>query len=720
MKKLLIIFMSLIITVMFISCGTQDVGGGGTQGTGGNDIGDSQNGNSENNGSEADGDEDSEPEGEYIWTTGSKIYIVGTQTELSEAEFYDRYQTLVSNIMIMVDNYTDAEVKLSNDRFEEEKHEIVIGRSDRQISKEAYCLLDEMAKNDPDNDTLVRYLIYSDGNSVAVAYTNHAENIAVDAVEEYFCEKLAKRTTLQLASGVIKKESYSMNAVHQKRDDDMVAAQWVSLENSIVTKMTASLGETEAKEYAEEIIAALKDIYSMYSDDLVEWFANLYEPYICICDGECQKTRYCGGAGFYYSNAARDNKYTVRDGKEYLLLPDAETTAQVIGFIRNSGMLNMVNGDRFMAFPEGEPERIVRFIKALQDEDTGYFYHPQWLNMPGSWDSRQSRDLNYSESVLRAFGASPTYNTPSGVIGDGILYDGTDLNVATTAGLTLPLTLSKTQAVSRVTATGSVHPNLASEEAFKSYLAKYDSSISYNSYYIGNELASLAEQIVARDKAVGTSENPHPYATILDQWLRKHQNAEGHWHDKKEGEKVYNATNGLLKISALYNTLELPFPNPLPAARCGFEIITSPEPISHVCDLYNTWFIISNITQNLKKYSGNEELAQQIIDEVRVDAIEAVKVTKEKMITHQKDDGSFSYFKDHSSFTSQNMPVTIDGTDEGDVNATVIFTYGILGYMFDSLDFGSKIQMFTDRDREVFIELIEERIKNSEKRQNEN
>ena len=164
----------------------------------------------------------------------------------------------------------------------------------------------------------------------------------------------------------------------------------------------------------------------------------------------------------------------------------------------------------------------------------------------------------------------------------------------------------------------------------------------------------------------------------------------------------------------MYNTLGMPFPNPLPAARSAFAVITNPKPIGHVCDLYNTWFVVDFICRNLKKYGENEALAKKIIAEVRLSAIPAVKATAEKMRTgFRKPDGSFSYFADRSSSGSQNAPVAIPNTNEGDVNATVIFTYGILEFMFSALNFGSPIPICTDSHREKFKALLAEKIKNS-------
>ncbi len=488
---------------------------------------------------------------------------------------------------------------------------------------------------------------------------------------------------------------------------------WQALDERICNEMTEAMGNAqEARAYTDKMLAAMKEFYNIYTDGIVDWFANLYEPNIqfTMTDDEEEKERYSGGAGFYYSNSARDNYSIEREGMEFQLLPDAETTAQAIaGFLRHSGILADVNGDYRQAFPEGEPEKIVRFIKALQDEKSGNFYHPQWLKIIGTpmyWDSRRSRDMTYSLSTLRAFGAMPTYNTPTGVVGDGILYDGRRIEIAAA-----PLSEKGEEKPAKAITT---HPRLLSKESFAEYLGTLN--LAGNSYFVGNELAALANELKQRDREIGSPEDPRPLASMLDSWLRENQDPEtGYWHDneKHPNPSVYYPTNGLLKIAALYNTLELPFPNPLAASKSAFKVITDPQPIHHVCDLYNTWFIVDMINDNLKKYSGNPELAKKIVSDVRVAAIPAVYATAEKMKGNRKPDGSFSYFPDHCSATSQNAPVAYPNCNEGDVNASVIFTYGILGFMFGALDFGSPIPICDGSDRERFKSIIAEKVKAS-------
>ena len=490
---------------------------------------------------------------------------------------------------------------------------------------------------------------------------------------------------------------------------NVIDKKWEELEKKVFSEMTETLGdEKKAKSYTHDMMAAMREFYTIYdAEGLTRWFAGLYEPNIVFDFNatEEQKKRYSGGAGFYYSNSARDNYKCERWGNEYQFLPDAETTAQAFGFISNSGMLDDVNGNMRAAFPEGEPEKIIRFIKALQDEKSGNFYHPQWLSLldtPHYWDSRRSRDMTYSLATLSYLGASPTYDTPSGKKGDGILYDGTKVEAEKSERE------DKAEAPAKKLET---HPRLVSRETFAEYLKTLN--LANNSYFVGNELASLASELKQRDREIGTDDDPRPLATMLDKWLRENQFPEtGCWHDheKYPTDNVYYATNGVLKLVAMYNTLGMPFPNPLPAAKSAFAVITDPKPIGHVCDLYNTWFVVDFICYNMKKFGGDEALANKIISDVRLAAIPAVYATAEKMRAgFRKPDGSFSYFPTCSSAGSQNAPVAMPKTDEGDVNATVIFTYGILNFMFSALNFGEPVPMCTAEHRELFKSLVAEK-----------
>ena len=107
---------------------------------------------------------------------------------------------------------------------------------------------------------------------------------------------------------------------------------------------------------SEKLLTSLSQLYTIYPEKLISWFANLYDP---------------GIGGYYYSNSARNTEG---------YLPDADSTFQALSFISGSGMgYTEIDGFRSYSelLPEWMKEQIVSFIKGLQNPN-GYFYHPQW------------------------------------------------------------------------------------------------------------------------------------------------------------------------------------------------------------------------------------------------------------------------------------------------------------------------------------------------------
>jgi len=114
----------------------------------------------------------------------------------------------------------------------------------------------------------------------------------------------------------------------------------------------------------EEAAEALKEIYELFTTDMLIWYAGLWEPEI---------------GGFYFSNSARDTRG---------LLPDVESTAQAMWFLRVHCC---------MQFPERYRVKMSDFAWNLQDED-GFFYHPQWGKNISV--TRRGRDLGWAKQLI--------------------------------------------------------------------------------------------------------------------------------------------------------------------------------------------------------------------------------------------------------------------------------------------------------------------------------
>ncbi len=580
-------------------------------------------------------------------TAGASAFAMNTATKISQS------------------NYMGVKLYSHTDAPKAGYHEIVIGNTDREISKAAYRELEALVGGD--EETLA-YLVYSDGKSIALAYTGIEGELALHLIKEIFYANYIKES-LRLTAGVYDSYAETLDDYYLRLDKENLAKDWRLLENYLTNDIGADA--------AAEFVSALKDLYSLYKPEMIDWYAKLYDPKV---------------GGYYYSNSARDNATVTYQGTTYPLLPDIESTSQALNFITSSAMAVRYAD----VLPSFMREQIVSFIIGTQDVN-GYFYHPQWpKEMTDSKTSRRSRDLSKGESVLRAFGAQPLYTTPNGMQGS---------TVAPASRLTIPLRSSNISLLSSIIPTADVaNGHLTDKATFEAYLASLD--IKNRSYHVGNELTSQSGEIIARDKQLAEEGASYRLMDILISWLNENQNPNtGHWHHTDN----YYGVNGLLKISGIYNDAKVPMPHAKEASRSAIRAITSDEPMGAVVDLYNTWFSIENIVNNIRKYGSNEDkaYADRMVSELRISAPSAIRKSREKIAVFQKADGSFSYNPNNSSNTSQGMPVAIYGTNEGDINATGISSTGLISYIMGALELRSyKPALFGKTELRRYIDII--------------
>ncbi len=399
-----------------------------------------------------------------------------------------------------------------------------------------------------------------------------------------------------------------------------------------------------------DFVSAMKELYSIYDAELVDWFAGLYDAEI---------------GGWYYSNSARDNGEVEFSNKTYKLLPDAESTCQALGFIGSSGLSRGKKYEDFL--PENMKKEIADFIYSLQDQD-GFFYHSQWgKEIPLS---RRGRDFNWSRSMLSRLGRELKY----------------------------PTVVDKPADKKEESEETLIPEHLRSKEAFIAYLDSLD--VENRSYHAGNTVSSQFAQI----KSMGLVD------TCIEYFNARQRADTGLWHEKQD----YYGVNGFMKISGIYNGANMIIPHAKEAALSAIAAISSDEPICHVVDLWNTWVSVSNIIDSLRSVGGEEGrlLASEIIKDLRLGAVCAIRKTKEKIEPFKKPDHAFSYGKNSPSSTSQGMPVCIPGLAEGDVNATVISVTLMIGMIYGCLDLNAyAVPLFGEEESKRFLEIIEEKRK---------
>ena len=627
-----------------------------------------------------------------VWYYDTDIHIIPAtgvnQDDL--AELRDSLDRLARNVYV------------SSIYAENQKNELVVGYvEDRDVSVKAYRLLQRMDKESYFDG---RFLIYAEGGSVAIAYDeNEYSSLQTrDFAIEYFIEKFVGGKEY-IAFGAGNRFENTVDLIEEQEliDGALMAEAW--------DKLFIEAGGETNPERAQAIVDAIKKMHAGYDENVVGWYANLYDPV---------------NGGFYISNSGRNNEG---------FLPDIESTVQALSWLQSTGMLGFADDNYANALPEWMKNQIIAFAKSLQNPKNGYFYHPQWTQeMVDNKISRRGRDLGWATSVLGALGSAPTYNAPDGTRGDGIdeyefwesvgwygyIGDKSEFAVGGTA--TVSLGGSTSDAVAAVIAASEV---VLTADDNTSYLANHENFYNYMwslplyktagiSYTIGNDFNATRKQILAKSKSLGEylddPSKPYYGMTLCDIWIdyfnQKVNPENGLW----EKETSFAGTNGLMKLYSSYTLFGECLPYPMQSAQSVIYNLTSDEDPSHVCHNYNLWVSIVGIKDNVRKYGDPEtrDAVLAYIDEALKDsAVEMIEMTIKRVSKFQKPDGSFSYNANVNGGTSQGMPVSLS-VNEGGINATSICMTGNFNQMLAAFGF-SQIDIFGEADWMRFCEIID-------------
>ena len=541
------------------------------------------------------------------------------------------------------------------------KGEIVFGQTNRPISAEAMAKLDEIIAEAGDSYTYAGYLIYknAEGN-VAVCWSSvYAADFAIDAfVADYADLDLLNMMT----EGVIYSNTFNL-------DDYIYDTTWGKLE----------------EQATPEVFEALRTLKRMYnSDAIVEWMANLWEPYICVC-GECdpEGEMSCYGGAFYYANSARDYQG---------FLPDMENTYFILNWMQANGALKSYA----KALPDDIKAKLIKFTQSLQSEADGYFYHPQWgTNIT---TDRRGRDLRNATAVLEALGAKALYPTALD-----------RLENKSVSALTKRLGISAAAAVSAVLATTDFEDSLGSAEEYMAWLIEVTGG---EDMFEGSNGAHVINAVQGQIEAAGYLEITLDYLDSQQELLFTQMkeaydinpvdNPEptGLWQRTID----YNAVWGLLKLAPFYTAgnREIKYAEYAMKTCVGCIMIDADEGGNyHANDLMNQWSSANMLISNVKKH--NPTVVEKLYEIARENAPAMIAESKAKIAKFIQADGTFGYNQGTSAPTTQGVPVSM-GLPEGDVNATSLICtmyrccFTVLGY--------SVVPLCDYRDGERFIETI--------------
>ena len=362
---------------------------------------------------------------------------------------------------------------------------------------------------------------------------------------------------------------------------------------------------------------------------------------------------------WYYSKSAQETEG---------YLPNAESTLGGVTFMSNYGATEGKSPEE--CIPKWLKARVADFIYNLQDED-GYFYHPQWGKTISHLKS--SRDLGTCKWLLRMMdGPEPKYQTPGAPKKEGAGYD---INNAPERFRTL--------------------------DNYKDYLYN-QLNFDTRGYNSGSEMSSQMGEVEAYGNILGVD----LIKLTLDYIESKQREDTGLWHP----EKSYYASNGMQKITKMFNWYGRKIPYAMAGLESVMEIIMKDDPVGASVDVYNPWHAIGSLMLNLKKYHGLTEAEyEEIKERVYCWAPDAIRKSTEKMKVFKKPDGGMSYLVKTSCPTDQGAKAAVPGSVEGDVNGCLC-AMGIIPSIYSGLDLeDAKVSLFDPEDFERYIGIITER-----------
>ena len=554
-----------------------------------------------------------------VYAPGDKVYIITTENNGAITNLKDELNAMLSVKSGGGANTVGIFTQTNG-------LEILINIYDTERKPVVATALKPLDRIETESAFEMRYVIYAkSGQLVINCETNTYTNLqAIDYVVNGFVDKYIKgQKYFACAEGVLESGVIDLVPLQEEIDVEYIKDKWDALEYAFKEKYGEIVGG--------ELTDAFRTYYSMISDNLVGWWANMYDP---------------GIGGFYYTASGRDHLG---------YLPGIEATGQIIGHLTSSGMLSTLGGSVAQNLPKLMQYQIAYYYKSLQDPD-GLFYNPQ-LGKAGSSSYRIGRDQGHAIDKMISFGAWPTYDCDrSGTFykGDGktadqwwdeMVADGkispdvarpyvpkslADYENYITGNLT---ETSAENAIAKLMSTSAVvqtadesqtkQPKYFKSHAdFDTWLSGYDPD--KNPYSACSNVNAAYNSLIGPDSdALGPAEAPGKWydgMTLKEMtidWFNRHINGRGLFGaydenstDPSAGCKYAN-TNGLMKAIPVYNSWGIAYPEPLKAVQgCLIGIMSDEESKTNICETYNIWEALAGVLTNVKNYGTEEQQAE--------------------------------------------------------------------------------------------------------------
>lgn len=349
-------------------------------------------------------------------------------------------------------------------------------------------------------------------------------------------------------------------------------------------------------DYSPEAYAAIERYNNeCYSEDLIDWIINLYDP---------------ESGGFYFKKSAKD---TVG------FLPDREATANCIGMLSRLEIVDSSKPDTFLT--KEMQEKMIAFAQAGQSDEDGYWYEEPW----GQYIGTGKRDYQQSgaSSILKMLGAKPLYKTSSE-------------------------RLAEQKAGSETAASTELFDN--KYNSHKDFEKWFNEGLDWtNPYGAGSALLSELGRVRSAgedyfDLTIKLIESRISPNTGL---LMQKDPVSGEWIE----EINFDSMSGSYKISSYYgesywpsmNGKDLTYPYFDKALDSTIKTMLSDEEGYHACDIVNPWALICHIlysqkdVMNVPEYKAAYERYLKKLPEI-------IDMTTQRILTLKTSDGSYTYY----------------------------------------------------------------------------
>ncbi len=401
-----------------------------------------------------------------------------------------------------------------------------------------------------------------------------------------------------------------------------IDGKWKKLESALIP-YTDSPRET---------IECIRELYALYDRSILTWLVGLFDKDI---------------GGFYYSNSARDGD---------TFLPDIESTGQGVALLEVTGAISGYDD-----IPEWMRSRIASFICSCEDQESGYFYNPQWSKeMTDAKPPRRARDTHWA----------------------------IDLAEMCNFDIANPTAFSKIRSGDT-----SKMRFLESEEAFCDYL----NSLDWNKCLISSMdvIVNICDEIISAGLGDACIE-----------FINSMRDPEsGVWGVGRVNEREQlKITSGVLWF---YSSLGITVSEPMKIFEFALKSFEQDDfcGISFTCA---RWTVIRLLLKILAEYGGREEvrLVREMVGRIVEQLPRLIPITVKALSRFKHPDGSFSWSDTGSAATSHSMPVAMENAFEGDINATILaasVAKKLVGIITLSDDF---VPLFSNEDMIAFEQAV--------------